>query len=154
MAKSKNIYGDQHKKNRKKFHQRKGFILLLGIAIGIIFIGALYQTSVYFSTNESCMMCHVHPHAEESWKLSVHVNNGSGVMVNCVDCHLPPKDDTWAHYTAKAALGIQRRVGLPDQGQCGFRLGQKIRTRTCYKIYSKCFLRKMSSEFIPSGNNR
>ncbi len=53
------------------------------------------------------MICHVHPHAEETWKLSVHVNNGSGVMVNCVDCHLPPTDNTFEHYTAKAALGIR-----------------------------------------------
>ena len=92
---------------RRKFYQRKGFILSIGILIGIVFVATLYQTSVYFSTNESCMMCHVHPHAEESWKLSVHVNNGSGVMVNCVDCHLPPTDNTWAHYSAKAALGMR-----------------------------------------------
>ncbi|MDD2251138.1 MAG: NapC/NirT family cytochrome c, partial [Candidatus Cloacimonetes bacterium] len=92
-------------KPKKKYYRRKGFFLSLGIIIGVIMIAALYQTSVYFSTNESCMMCHVHPHAEESWRLSTHVNNGSGVMVNCVDCHLPPKDNTWEHYSAKVALG-------------------------------------------------
>ena len=84
---------------KKKIHQRKGFILSIGIVIGIIIVASLYQASVYFSTNESCMMCHVHPHVNESWKLSVHVNNGSGVMV-VIDCHLP-SNDTWAHYTAK-----------------------------------------------------
>ena len=97
----------RERRTAKKLHQRKGFFLLIGIFIGIVFVAALYQTSVYFSTNESCMMCHVHPHAEESWMLSVHVNNSSGVMVNCVDCHLPPKDDTWAHYTAKISLGVR-----------------------------------------------
>ncbi len=92
---------------KKKIHQRKGFFLTIGIIIGIVFVATLYQTSVYFSTNESCMMCHAHPHAEESWRLSVHVNNSSGVMVNCVDCHLPPTDNTWAHYSAKVALGAR-----------------------------------------------
>ena len=92
---------------KKKIHQRKGFFLTIGILIGIVFVATLYQTSVYFSTNESCMMCHAHPHAEESWRLSVHVNNSSGVMVNCVDCHLPPTDNTWAHYSAKVALGAR-----------------------------------------------
>lgn len=58
-------------KPQKKLHRRKGFYLLLGIIIGIIIVVALYQTSVYFSTNESCMICHVHPHAEETWKLSI-----------------------------------------------------------------------------------
>jgi formylglycine-generating enzyme required for sulfatase activity len=28
-------------------------------------------------------------------------------MVHCVDCHLPPKNHTYAHYTAKASLGIR-----------------------------------------------
>ncbi|HZH73932.1 MAG TPA: NapC/NirT family cytochrome c, partial [Mariniphaga sp.] len=79
-----------NKKPKKKFQKRKSLYLTFGILIGVIFVAALYQTSVYFSTNESCMLCHVHPHAEDSWKQSVHVNNGSGVMVNCVDCHLPP----------------------------------------------------------------
>ena len=97
----------QPEKKKRKFHQRKSTYIWLGVFIGILFAAGLYQTSVYFSTNESCMMCHVHPHAEETWQLSVHVNNGSGVMVNCVDCHLPPKDDTWAHYTAKLALGAR-----------------------------------------------
>ena len=53
------------------------------------------------------MKCHVHPHVEDSWKLSKHVNNGSGVKTHCVACHLPPQSDTWGHYTAKAKLGLK-----------------------------------------------
>lgn len=106
-------------KSGEKFYKRKSFHLSIGILIGIVFVAAIYQTSVYFSTNESCMMCHVHPHAEENWMLSKHVNNSSGVMVNCVDCHLPPKDDTWAHYTAKLSLGVRDVWGFitkdPDE---------------------------------------
>ncbi len=101
----KRTSGNRTKKN--KWHQRKSFILWIGILIGIIFVASLYQTSVYFSTNESCMMCHMHTHADDAWKLSVHVNNRTGTMVNCVDCHLPPKDDTWAHYSSKVKLGVR-----------------------------------------------
>lgn len=96
-----------NKGTKKSFFKRKSFFLLLGGVLGIVLAGSLYQTSVYFSTDESCMMCHVHPHAEESWKLSKHMNNGSGTKVHCVDCHLPPKSHTWDHYTAKAKLGIR-----------------------------------------------
>ena len=106
--------------SNKKLHQRKGFFLSVGILIGVIIIAALYQTSVYFSSNESCMMCHVHPHAEESWRLSTHVNNGSGVMVNCVDCHLPPKDNTWDHYSAKVALGARDLWGYLTKDTADF----------------------------------
>lgn len=82
-------------------------MLLLGVIFGAGVMILAYNTSVYFSSDESCMMCHVHPHVEGSWKLSKHVNNGSGVKVHCVDCHLPPKNDTWNHYTAKAKLGLK-----------------------------------------------
>jgi Uncharacterized conserved protein len=138
----------RNNKPKKKFHQRKGFFLIIGIAIGIVFIAALYQTSVYFSTNESCMMCHVHPHAEESWKLSVHVNNGSGVMVNCVDCHLPPTDNTWAHYSAKAALGIRDVWGYLTKDSIDFDWDKKselehavtyIPNESCVKCHQNLF---------------
>ena len=37
------------------------------------------------------MMCHVHPHVDESWKLSVHVNNGVGLwsIASIATCHPP-----------------------------------------------------------------
>ena len=92
---------------KKKNRKTKTIFLIIGFLFGAGVIMALYQTSVYFSTNESCMICHVHPHAEETWRLSTHVNNGSGVTVNCVDCHLPPQKDTWSHYTAKLKLGAR-----------------------------------------------
>lgn len=92
---------------RKNFFKKKSFIFLVGIIIGFaVFIG-MYQTSVYFSTDESCMICHVHPHVEDSWRQSVHMNNKSGTKTSCVACHLPPQTNTWKHYTAKAKLGIK-----------------------------------------------
>lgn len=94
--------------SHKKYNRKsKIFLLVIGIIFGAGVVMALYQTSVYFSTNESCAICHAHPHAHESWQLSSHVNNKSGVMTNCVDCHLPPQSDTWSHYTAKLKLGMR-----------------------------------------------
>jgi formylglycine-generating enzyme required for sulfatase activity len=89
-----------------KKKKKKGVFFLAGFLIGAICFMALYQVSVYYSTDESCMICHVHPHVEDSWRLSKHVNNSSGVKVHCVDCHLPPKHQTVNHYMAKAKLGI------------------------------------------------
>ena len=92
---------------KKAFFSGKIFLLSSGIAFGLILAAGLYETSVHFSSNESCMSCHVHPHAEETWKQSMHVNNGSGVTVNCVDCHLPPHHNTWDHFSAKAKMGMK-----------------------------------------------
>ena len=96
-----------HSDKKRNFFKGKPFVLLVGLGLGAgIMIGA-YKTSVYFSSDESCMMCHVHPHVYDSWKLSKHVNNGSGVLTHCVDCHLPPQSQTWAHYSAKMRLGMK-----------------------------------------------
>lgn len=92
---------------KKNFFTRKPFILLVGIGVGAGLMIGTYKASVYFSSDDSCMMCHVHPHVYDSWKLSKHVNNGSGVTTHCVACHLPPQSNTWDHYSAKAKLGLK-----------------------------------------------
>ena len=139
------------RKPKQKVYRRKSFLLLTGAFIGIVLAASLYQTSVYFSTNESCMMCHVHPHAEESWKLSSHVNNGSGVMVNCVDCHLPPKDDTWAHYTAKLRLGIHDVWGYLTKDSADFDWEKKSQLEYAVKMIPNASCVKCHQNLFPQG---
>ena len=81
-------------------------IFFVGIILGVVVV--LYGNRVMYlsGTNDYCASCHVHPHAIDSWKRSTHVSNASGVTVNCIDCHLPPKDGTPAHFMAKARLGL------------------------------------------------
>ncbi len=146
-------------KPKKKFHQRKSFILTIGIIIGVVFVAALYQTSVYFSTNESCMICHVHSHAEDSWMLSVHVNNNSGVMVNCIDCHLPPTDNTWAHYSSKVVLASRDLWGYITKDSADFDWDRKseleyavnyIPNASCLKCHQNLFPRGIVDDGITS----
>lgn len=80
------------------YHQYKFlFLILLAFLIAIIFFSGLKGIDHSTSSNEYCMSCHVHTQADESWKQASHHNNKSGVVVNCVDCHLPPKNssDYW-----------------------------------------------------------
>ncbi|OAV70253.1 Serine/threonine-protein kinase pkn1 [Bacteroidales bacterium Barb4] len=110
---------------KKGFFRGKTFVFALGLMAGAgVFIVA-YLGCVYTSTDESCMMCHVHPHVESSWKLSAHVNNGSGVTVHCVDCHLPPKNHTWDYYNAKAKLGMKDVWGYFTKDSADFDWGMK-----------------------------
>ena len=77
--------------------------LLAGIGIMIAF-DWMWETT---STNESCMACHVHEHADQAWAQSIHgKNNKSGVPTDCAACHLPPKG-TFKHFTAKAKMGTK-----------------------------------------------
>ena len=100
-------YNSSSDKRKRSFFKGKPFVLLAGLAVGAGLMIGVYETSVYFSSDESCMMCHIHPHVYDSWKLSKHVNNGSGVKTHCVACHLPPQSHTWDHYTAKMKLGLK-----------------------------------------------
>ncbi len=120
MAFWKKSKADQKQKQKKRLFKDKWFFILVGLATGLILSLSSYQTSVYFSSDESCMMCHVHPHAEESWKLSVHVNNESGVTVHCVDCHLPPQHNTWDYYTSKLKLGVRDVWGYLTKDSADF----------------------------------
>jgi len=97
---------DSPKKSKGK--SRRGLFLFTGVFLGFALFVTLYQTTVHFSSNESCMMCHVHPHAEDAWRMGIHggSNNRIGVQVSCVDCHLPPRSQTWHYYTSKARMGI------------------------------------------------
>ena len=52
---------------KKNFFTRKPFILLVGIGVGAGLMIGTYKASVYFSSDDSCMMCHVHPHVYDSW---------------------------------------------------------------------------------------
>lgn len=83
--------------------------LFLGFCLGVLVFFLFFKSIEYTSTDQFCESCHVHPHVTVSWKKSTHFDNKSGVVVHCVECHLPPKGISY--YTEKARLGIQDIYG-------------------------------------------
>ncbi len=140
---------NQSRKTRK--NKTKVFLLGVGFFFGVGVFIALYQTSVYFSTNKSCAMCHVHPHVHESWQLSSHVNNKSGVMTNCVDCHLPPQTDTWAHYTAKLKLGARDVWGYLTKDSADFNWEMKSELEYAIKYIPNESCKACHQNIFPEG---
>jgi len=49
--------------------------------------------------------CHEMHSALNTWKNSVHGENKTGLQAQCIDCHLPEKDDYFRHLTVKAFQG-------------------------------------------------
>jgi sulfatase modifying factor 1 len=84
--------------------------MAFGALICLALIATLNKVSSYTSSDKYCMTCHVHPWADESWRLSSHLNNRTGVTVHCVECHLPPKGE--GYLLAKAKHGAIDVYGL------------------------------------------
>lgn len=90
---------------RKKAFNWK-YVAILGFLMGAMVVMLSSKAIKYTSTDEFCMSCHVHPHAEDAWRLSSHYDNKSGIVVHCVQCHLPPPG-TVDYLKAKAVTGAR-----------------------------------------------
>ena len=94
--------------SRVKKYTKRSFwlIFVVGIILGVIVVLFGNRVMHHTGTDEYCASCHVHPHSVETWKRSAHYNNRSGVKVNCISCHLPPKG-TFKHFRAKSSSGLK-----------------------------------------------
>ena len=82
-------------------------LILIGILIAFPLFSIGYYTMVRTSTPDFCASCHEIKPAVRAWRESTHVNNAVGVMVDCMDCHLPAPQDTFDFFFAKTYHGIK-----------------------------------------------
>ena len=54
---------------------------------------------------EACISCHEMKGVHDRWAKSTHHVNPSGVRVTCLDCHLAPREDHFAHLYGKVRKG-------------------------------------------------
>lgn len=97
---------------KSKNHLKKGhrnYIFIFGILIGLLAVIGADKAIVATSSNQYCSSCHSHPHSTTSWKLSTHYENKGGVVVKCVDCHLPVGGIDYL--TTKIKFGVKDAYG-------------------------------------------
>ena len=82
-------------------------LIVLGILIAFPLFSMGYYTMVRTSTPEFCARCHEIKPAVRAWRESTHVNNAVGVVVDCMDCHLPAPQDTFDFFFAKTYHGLK-----------------------------------------------
>jgi len=87
--------------------KRKRFrIFLAGFIAAMLCFIALNAAMKPVSTSEYCGgKCHEMHTAYQTWELSSHGTNKNGFRVECVDCHLPPKEKYFRHVIAKGYEG-------------------------------------------------
>jgi nitrate/TMAO reductase-like tetraheme cytochrome c subunit len=77
-----------------------------GFAAAVACFALVNTVSARFSKNDYCGgRCHEMKPAYSSWEISGHNANGSGLVADCIDCHLPPKDRFFSHTAVKAYKG-------------------------------------------------
>jgi cytochrome c nitrite reductase small subunit len=140
------------KKGRKKQRIRICFIAGTIIGILLMFFGNKFMD--YTSTDEYCISCHIHPHADESWEQSSHHNTKSGVVIHCIDCHLPPKG-SFGHLMAKGKMGLKDIWSYYTKDSADFNWQQRSRleyavkivpNESCEKCHENLFTTGLSSE--------
>jgi len=84
-----------------------GLLVLAGILISFPLFSISYYTMVRTSTPDFCALCHEIKPAVRAWRASTHTNNAVGVVVDCMDCHLPAPQNTFDFFFAKTYHGIK-----------------------------------------------
>ena len=84
-----------------------GSLVLLGVLLSFPLFSMTYYTMVRTSTPEFCASCHEIKPAVVAWRSSTHTNNAAGVVVDCMDCHLPAPQDTFQFFFAKTYHGAK-----------------------------------------------
>ena len=87
------------------------YLILLGFLLAILIIFSGSKATKSTSTDEFCNSCHkVHPHSTQTWKLSTHYDNQRGIVVHCIQCHLPPEG--LPKFTEKVKTGMRDVYGV------------------------------------------
>ncbi len=82
-------------------------LIAVGIVVAFPLFSMTYFTMVRTSTPRFCATCHEIKPAVRAWRGSTHVNNDSGVVADCMDCHLPAPQDTFDFFFAKTTHGAK-----------------------------------------------
>jgi len=79
---------------------------LAGLFFAILcFVGINFAMEPVSKSEYCGTKCHEMDTAYQSWKFSVHGVNEKGLRSECIDCHLPSKDNYFTHIIVKAYEG-------------------------------------------------
>ena len=82
------------------------FIVGVGFAV-LSFIGLNAAMEPTSASHYCGSKCHEMQTAYGTWQLSEHAAGRNGVRVECIDCHLPPKEKFFTNVTAKGYCGAK-----------------------------------------------
>lgn len=144
--------------DQKKSSRKKKIILTVFIAFaaGVIAMIGFNSLWVWSSKDDSCTICHVHPDADQSWKLSVHNNSKGGSKVGCAECHLPPKGSV-NYVMAKIKTGgkdifsyifkDKEKIDWESKGELDYAVNI-VHNESCKECHAKLFPSRLTEDGI------
>ncbi|HKK34380.1 MAG TPA: NapC/NirT family cytochrome c [Desulfomicrobiaceae bacterium] len=123
----------------RKLVKSAGLVLLGVVLAGPLFFGSM-KLMVATSTPEFCASCHEIQPAVQAWRMSSHVNNPKGLRATCMDCHLPPPEDTFNFFVMKAYHGTKDVIGHLRDGAENYDV-QKARANMYAEVNNETCLR-------------
>ena len=120
---------------------------LLTLGVGVLGLTVMKNSS----TNAYCESCHVHPQATATWKQGAHYRNPSGVVVACVDCHLPPEG--LPYFVEKAKAGARDLYGyyFTDVSAIDWEAKSTLEEASRFTFEESCL--RCHQELFPVGLN-
>lgn len=143
---------DTRRGHPKVSRKTKVWLMLAGALVGLLLLKSASVVVNYTSTDKYCVSCHIHPHADQSWKLSAHYNNRTGHIVHCAECHLPPKGN-FGYLYAKAKHGAKDVYGYLFKDSADINWQEKkllenakkfVYEESCLKCHQNLFPVKLS----------
>jgi len=98
-----------YRRGKRSSGRRRFWLIFAGFALAIVIIKSGEAVVSYTSSDRYCVSCHIHPQADQAWRLSTHYNNASGSIIHCTGCHLPPEGH--GYLFAKAKHGFKDIYG-------------------------------------------
>lgn len=88
---------------------KKALLVFLGGVVFAMLCFVLINKAMHpVSTSQYCgSKCHEMNTAYTTWQLSPHGANRFGYRVECIDCHLPPKEKFFTHLAVKVQTGAK-----------------------------------------------
>ncbi len=121
-----------------------------GLAFAIVSFLVINVAMKPLSSSKFCgTTCHEMEEAYRSWELSAHYANDSGNRIECIDCHLPPKDKYFTHLIAKgyegAKDGYMHFFGAEYDGEkTRARVLEKLPNSRCIRCHSNLLVKPSS----------
>lgn len=137
---------------RKRSPRRVFAIVLIVAALAVLGIDVAWRLLEWTNSNAFCASCHEMSGAVRSWTASTHHINRSGMHVDCIECHLPPKDDM-IHFTiVKGATGLKDVTShLFDRSYDAEAMTERLLKTIPDSACTKCHAELFSPEMTDAG---